>query len=115
MSITVFTSLLLVLHNKLLLTSKLFDLLVILTNIFSIALYVGYIQYTDDQYAAVKHHFTFYLLFTSPQFYLVVLLASGACFMVDFAIEMVGQLLMSDTRNLVHGYAVDGKVLDEDF
>ena len=43
MSITTFSSLLVVLHNKLLLGSKHFDVLVIGTNIVSILLYIGYI------------------------------------------------------------------------
>lgn len=64
---TIFTSLLFVVHNKLMVHQKFFDFMVWTSYIFcSYGLFYLYSYVSDDWYTFVRQHFTFFKLYRSP-------------------------------------------------
>lgn len=101
-SITIFTSLMFVVHNKLMIHQKKYDWLVLFMNaIASFGFYFFYLWWTDSMYTIVRQHFTFMMLFTSPVFYFTVGLCSSICFLIDFLLESYSQIMLTDARDLI--------------
>lgn len=112
---TIFTSLLFVVHNKLMVHQKFFDFMVWISYIVcSYGLYYLYSYVSDDWYTFVRQHFTFFKLYQSPQFYAVVILSVSICFLLDFLMECINQFLLTDPRDLLRRAALSGS-LDEAF
>jgi hypothetical protein len=84
MSITMFTALTLIVHNKLIINSQFFDFWVIFSYLFfSYGAYFAYLAVTDSWYEFVSSHFTFTILFGNPTFYFQVCLITGVCVLID--------------------------------
>ena len=94
--IAVFTSLIFVVTNKLLITTKNFEPSLVTITIVTILFYFGYLALTDPIYWLVMQHFTFKRLFSCLNFYAIVLLPTMICFYMDILFETRPLLFFSD-------------------
>jgi hypothetical protein len=86
--ITVFTNLFLVVHFKLIMSTKYNDPVTL--TIFAVCSYWFYpffLWFTDDFYLIATYHFTFERLFGNLKFFIVILLTSGTCLLLDLIQE----------------------------
>lgn len=87
---TIFTSLLYVVTNKLQLRIMKYDCFMINTIFFlTYVFYYLFIYITDNWYLSVQSSFTFMILYEMPIFYLTIFLCISICFIIDFMIESV--------------------------
>lgn len=92
----VFTSLVLVVTNKLLITSKNFEPALVTITLVTVGFYFLYLGVTDSLHTWVMQHFTFKRLFTSLNFYSIMLLPTMICFYMDFLFETRPLIFFSD-------------------
>jgi len=92
----VFTSLILVVTNKLLITSKNFEPALVTITLATVGFYFLYLGVTDSLHTWVMQHFTFKRLFTSLNFYSIMLLPTMICFYMDFLFETRPLIFFSD-------------------
>lgn len=115
--VSIFTTLIFVVNNKLALTQLYFDFVVVLCYIFpSYVLYIAYLYVTDPWTDFVQHHYTWAPCFGSPVFYLTVLLTVAICFIGDYLLMAVGRFILTDTRDVVRTHALSkNSEIDEAF
>ena len=100
----VFTSLVLVVTNKLLITSKNFEPAFVSITFATIAFYFLYLVLTDPLHTWVMQHFTFKRMFTSLNFYSIMLLPTMICFYMDFLFETRPLIFFSDPQSYLRQY-----------
>jgi hypothetical protein len=102
MSITIFTSLLFVVNNKLLSVCRSIDFIIIIVILATSYIpYFGYLYMTDSMVYFVEQHFTFQRLFANPIFYLTCGLIISISFLIDLMIEAVSFLVLTDPKDLL--------------
>lgn len=112
MSVSIFACVMVVVHNKLAIYSKMFNYLTLVAFlVFSYGSYFLYMITTDNWYDFKQEYFTFYRMFESPQFYLTVFMCSMCCFVCDLFIECIGQIILTDPRDYLRKHILTQKGL----
>jgi hypothetical protein len=96
--------LVLVVTNKLLITSKNFEPAFVSITFATIAFYFLYLVLTDPLHTWVMQHFTFKRMFTSLNFYSIMLLPTMICFYMDFLFETRPLIFFSDPQSYLRQY-----------
>ena len=108
-SITTFTSLLFVVTNKLLITTKLFEPVLVVITTGTILFYICYLMLTDDYPGYFMQHFTFWRLFSSMNFYAIALFPILVCAFMDIVFETRPLIFFSDPQSYLRHYLKEPK------
>jgi hypothetical protein len=96
-----------IVNNKIILTTKYFHPCYVFSLVLTIGFYYFYLYATDSMKDIVMQHYTFYKLLGSPLFYLTCLMPILLCFYIDFMIQAVTVLILTDPQNLIRLYMKD--------
>lgn len=107
MGLAMFTSLLFVVTNKLIINHQHIDVVALAAYFCSAGLgYVLYLYVVDDYPALSAHHFTFKHCWTSAPFYAATLASSAICLVLDLLLLSTSKLLYTDTRDVIREHAL---------
>lgn len=116
MSLTIFTSLVIVVNNKLILTGKMIDLLFVVFHLFTSYIpYFIFLYIVDSSIYLTEHPFTFSRIFGNPLTIFTMFFCVSFCFLVDYSIEFVSSTILKDPRDLLRDQVVNhkGKITKE--